>query len=275
MKRSIFHYDIEEIAPFIDWSYLLHAWGISGDRRKAESADEVIRDAKVILKEMNGRYRTHALFALCDARGDGDDIIIDGNTFPMLRQQHALPGKPNLCLSDFVSPYGDKVGLFATTIDSTFGTEYSHDTYLHLLAQTLADRLAEATATLTHLKVRTDKALWGYAPDEKPDIEELLAEKNQGIRPAVGYPSLPDQSIIFAIDRLVGLGSIGIALTPNGAMTPHASVCGMMFAHPKAHYFAVGEITEEQLADYAQRREESPEKLKKFLTKNIGTAHNG
>lgn len=275
MTRHIFHYDIKEAAPFIDWSYLLHAWDMSGEKKKSDSADEVLRDAKAILDSMNGKYRTHALFALCDAIGADDDIIIEGDTIPLLRQQHAIPGKPNLCLSDFVSPHCDNIGLFATTVDSMLGTEYKEDPYLHILTQTLADRLAEATATVMHMQVRTDKKLWGYATGEKLSIEELLAEKNQGIRPAVGYPSLPDQSTIFAIDKLVDLGSIGITLTQNGAMTPHASVCGMMFAHPKAHYFAIGGITDEQLADYAQRRGESTENLKKFLTKNLGTTHNG
>ncbi len=269
MKKSIFHYGIDEIAPYIDWSYLLHAWGVGGDKAKADSANEVMDDAGAMLDEMNGKYRTHALFALCDATSNGDDIIVEGNVIPLLRQQHTLTDKPNLCLSDFVSPYGDKVGLFATTVDSTFGEEYRSDAYLNILAQTLADRLAEATAALMHMQVRTGKGLWGYAPDEKLGTEELLAEKNRGIRPAVGYPSLPDQSIIFAIDKLVDLADIGITLTPNGAMAPHASVCGMMFAHPEAHYFAVGRITDEQLADYARRRGESTEKLKKFLTKNI------
>ena len=269
MKRVIFHYEISEVAPYIDWSYLLHAWGVSGNKATKETADEVVQDAKAMLHEMAGKYRTHALFTLCNAKGDGDNIVIEDKRIPLLRQQHTQLGKPNLCLSDFVSPYGDNVGLFATSVDSHFGTEYSNDTYRHLLAQTLADRLAEATATLLHLQVRTDKALWGYSEDENLDINDLLTEKNQGIRPAVGYPSLPDQSIIFEFDKLLNLDGIGIVLTPNGAMTPHASVCGMMIAHAKAHYFAVGKISEEQLADYAERRGICTRELKKYLSKNI------
>ena len=275
MKRVIFHYEISEVAPYIDWSYLLHAWGISGNKATKETADEVVEDAKALLCEMAGKYRTHALFTLCNAKGDGDNIVIEDKRIPLLRQQHTQPGKPNLCLSDFVSPHGDNVGLFAASVDSHFGTEYSNDTYRHLLAQTLADRLAEATATLLHLQVRTDKALWGYSEDENLDINDLLTEKNQGIRPAVGYPSLPDQSIIFELDKLLNLNEIDIALTPNGAMTPHASVCGMMIAHVKAHYFSIGRITEEQLADYAERRGLEVENIRKFLTKNIDTVHNG
>ena len=275
MKRVIFHYEISEVAPYIDWSYLLHAWGISGNKATKETADEVVEDAKALLCEMAGKYRTHALFTLCNAKGDGDNTVIEDKRIPLLRQQHTQPEKPNLCLSDFVSPYGDNVGLFATSVDNHFGTEYSNDTYRNLLAQTLADRLAEATATLLHLQVRTDKTLWGYSEGENLGINDLLTEKNQGIRPAVGYPSLPDQSIIFELDKLLNLNEIGIALTPNGAMTPHASVCGMMIAHVKAHYFSIGRITEEQLADYAERRGLEVENIRKFLTKNIDTVHNG
>ena len=268
MKRHTFHYEISEVAPYIDWSYLLHAWGLTG-KATEHTAEEIINDAKAILDETEGKYRTHALFALCEAKGSDDDIIIEERKFPLLRQQHTQTDKPNLCLSDFVSPHGDKIGLFATTIDGTFGTGHSDDPYHHLLAQTLADRLAEATASLMHRQIRTQKELWGYSQHEELTIKELLQEKNQGIRPAVGYPSLPDQSIIFEIDKIVNLGEIGITLTPNGAMTPHASVCGMILAHPQACYFAVGRISDEQLADYAQRRGTTPPELKKYLSRNI------
>lgn len=268
MKRHTFHYEISEVAPYIDWSYLLHAWGLTG-KATEHTAEEIINDAKAILDETEGKYRTHALFALCEAKGSDDDIIIEERKFPLLRQQHTQTDKPNLCLSDFVSPHGDKIGLFATTIDGTFGTGHSDDPYHHLLAQTLADRLAEATASLMHRQIRTQKELWGYSQHEELTIKELLQEKNQGIRPAVGYPSLPDQSIIFEIDKIVNLGEIGITLTPNGAMTPHASVCGMILAHPQARYFAVGRISDEQLADYAQRRGTTPPELKKYLSRNI------
>ena len=266
MKRSVFHYEISEVAPYIDWSYLLHAWGLTG---KEHTDENIIADAKSILHDIGNKYRTHAIFALCEAKGADDNIVAEGATIPCLRQQHSIAGKPNLCLSDFVSPYGDNIGLFATTIDNNFGAEYKDDPYMYLLTQTLADRLAEATASLMHMQVRTRGELWGYAQNENLSIAELLQEKNQGIRPAVGYPSLPDQSIIFDIDRILVMSDIGITLTPNGAMTPHASVCGMMISHPQAYYFGVGKITEEQLSDYAQRRGTTAAELRKFLSKNI------
>ena len=98
------------------------------------------------------------------------------------------------------------------------------------------------------------KEAWGYAPDESLSIPDLLVEKYQGIRPAVGYPSLPDQSVNFLLDELLGMKQIGITLTEHGAMHPHSSVCGMMLAHPASRYFAVGKIGEDQLEDYARRR---------------------
>ena len=267
MKRYVFTYGIEEVAPFIDWSYFLHAWGIA---KESTQAMEIIAEAKAMLDKLDGRYRTTAIFVLCTAKGDGDNIIIEETTLPLLRQQHCTEDKYNLCLSDFVSPHGDMVGLFATSVASEFGKEYSGDEYKNLLAQTLADRLAEATATLLHKQVRTDNTLWGYSPDEELTLEELLAERNQGIRPAVGYPSLPDQSIIFTIDKLLQLREAGIELTDNGAMRPHASVCGLMIAHPAAQYFAVGKIDGEQLEDYAKRRGTTTAELARFLAKNIG-----
>ena len=267
MKRHVFSFEIKEVAPFIDWSYFLHAWGLTKESRQAV---EIIDDAKSMLADLDGKYRTTAIFALCEAKGVGDNIIIEGTALPLLRQQHNTEGKYNLCLSDYVSPHGDNIGLFATSIESTFGSEYAGDDYRDLLSQTLADRLAEATATLLHKRVRTDNALWGYSPNEELALEELLAERNQGIRPAVGYPSLPDQSIIFIIDSILHLRDVGIALTPNGAMTPHASVCGVMIAHPAAQYFAVGKIDEQQLGDYACRRKIPTAELARFLAKNIG-----
>lgn len=284
MKRSIFHYSIDEVAPYIDWSYFLHAWGMGNTGKQSSTAsvadaslrscmttpaDALLDDARAMLKELDGKYCTHALFALCDARGDGDNLVIEGITLPLLRQQHALAGKPNLCLSDFVSPHGDSIGLFATTVDGKLGEEFAGDDYKRIMAQALADRLAEATATLMHRTVRTKPEFWGYAPEEQLGIEELNREEYQGIRPAVGYPSLPDQSVIFIIDRILKLTEIGITLTPNGAMAPHASVCGIMIAHPLSKYFGVGEISEEQLDDYCLRRGLPRENVRKFLARNI------
>lgn len=269
MKKHKFSYTVEQLLPYIDWSYFFHAWGIAPRESDSEKAREVQHDAESLLHELRDADAATALFALCDARSCSDDIIIENKTLPLLRQQHTRAGEPNLCLSDFISPRGDKIGLFATSVSPLFAETGKDDTYRSLLTQTIASRLAEAAATLLHSDVRRRAELWGYAPDESLTPQELNAEKYQGIRPAVGYPSLPDQSVIFIIDKLLGLNEAGIALTPNGAMIPHASVCGLMLAHPAARYFSVGKISDEQLHDYARRRSLPLDYLHRFLYKNI------
>ena len=141
------------------------------------------------------------------------------------------------------------------------------DAYTRLLHQTLADRLAEAAVEKMHQYVR--KEAWGYAAAEQLDIPRLHREEFQGIRPAVGYPSLPDQSVNFLIDELLNMRQIGISLTENGAMCPPASVSGLMLAHPEARYFSIGKIGEDQLADYARRRGLPVEVVRKFLAANL------
>ena len=129
------------------------------------------------------------------------------------------------------------------------------------------DRLAEATAEKMHETIR--KEIWGYAPDEALSIHQLHNEEFQGIRPAVGYPSLPDQSVNFLLDKLLDMQQIGIQLTENGMMQPHASVSGLMFAHPASRYFSVGKIDEQQLKDYATRRGLPLDVMRKYLGANI------
>lgn len=189
----------------------------------------------------------------------------------MLRQQGiAACGQPNLCLADFVRPLSqgvaDRVGFFATSVDAAMVSRCSCDCYDKMLAQTVADRLAEAAAEKLHHYVRTQ--YWGYAPDEALSIADMLAGRYQGIRPAAGYPSLPDMSINFVIDKVLGMGEIGIRLTGSGMMQPHASVSGLMFAHPKARYFDVGPIGNDQLSDYARRRGLPLELVSRFLRRN-------
>jgi hypothetical protein len=210
-----------------------------------------------------------ALFLLVDAHSDGDDIVLaDGTCLPMLRQQAV--GSDCLCLADFVShrhSQFSKVALFATSVDAAMVTDFSHDPYQQMMAQLLADRLAEAAAERMHEEVR--KHYWGYAHDEHLSIHEMLQEHFQGIRPAVGYPSLPDASLNFLLDAVLGMSQIGISLTESGAMRPHASVSGLMMSHPKARYFAVGKIGEDQLHDYARRRRLPVDVLRKFLIANL------
>ena len=258
-------YEISDIAPYINWAYFYHAWGMSG---MPESEKVQLRqEAEEALRQIDGTYHTFALFELLHANADGDDIIVlSSKRIPCLRQQQ--PGSDCLCLSDFIAPQGeDRVGLFATSVSHGLETDFDTDPYQKMMMQLLADRLAEATAERMHEEVR--KRYWGYAKDENLSIPEMQIEKFQGIRPAVGYPSLPDTSLNFVLDELLDMKQIGIRLTESGAMKPHASVSGLMMAHPKARYFSIGKIGEDQLCDYARRRGLPVEVCRKFLAANL------
>ena len=268
-------YSISELTPFINWLYFYHAWGLSGKPR--EDKEKMKQEALQMLVSWEEKYHTHAIFRLFEACSEGDDLIFFLSEkklrFPMLRQQHpSAPGEPNLCLADFIRPLSqgirDQVGVFCTSVDGTIIDEYRHDDYLNMMAQTLCDRLAEATAEKLHEEVRRDRAYWGYAPDENLTIEQQHREEYQGIRPAIGYPSLPDTSANFLIDQLIDMKQAGIRLTETGMMTPHASVSGFMFAHPKSHYFELGKIGDDQLRDYARRRGVPVELMRRFLAVN-------
>lgn len=158
------------------------------------------------------------------------------------------------------------IGCFVCSVDRGMEEQHADDEFQHLLHQTLADRLAEATAEKVHEMVRRE--LWGYAPHENLTLDELFNERYRGKRPAVGYPSLPDQSFNFLLDKLLDFASIGVTLTENGAMRPHASTSGLMISHPAARHFSIGSIGEDQLSDYAQRRGIKKEELRKFLSPN-------
>lgn len=265
-------YNISELTPYINWLYFYHAWGLSGKPR--EDKEKMKQEALQMLASWEEKYHTHAIFRLFEVCSEGDDLIFFLSDkklrFPMLRQQHpSAPGEPNLCLADFIRPLSqgirDQVGVFCTSVDGTIIDEYSHDDYLNMMAQTLSDRLAEATAEKLHEEVRRDRAYWGYAPDENLTIEQQHREEYQGIRPAIGYPSLPDTSANFLIDQLIDMKQAGIRLTETGMMTPHASVSGFMFAHPKSRYFELGKIGDDQLRDYARRRGVPVELMRRFL----------
>ena len=273
-------YDISTLTPYINWPYFFFAWQVKEQAEKDRLREEALR----LLGELEGRYHAYGLFELFEANADGDDIIIyrgkgvedSGKRIPCLRQQQG--NAPYLCLADFVlpisksltpnnSPLTTRIGLFATTVDIGLETDFDADDYQKMLVQLLADRLAEAAAERMHEQVR--KEFWGYAKDEQLTIPEMLVEKFQGIRPAVGYPSLPDASLNFILDDLIDMKQIGIRLTESGAMKPHASVSGLMLAHPQARYFSIGKIGEDQLGDYARRRGLPIEVCRKFLAANL------
>jgi len=260
-----FIYDIDQLLPYINWVYFYHAWQVKSAVEQQRLKDE----AETFLLRLNGRYRAYALFSLENAHTEGDDIVMErpeGDVvLPCLRQQYH--GSDYLSLADFIPSANGQIGIFASSVDINMVTDYAEDPYLKMMAQLLADRLAEAAVEVLHETVR--KSIWGYAPDEKLTVSELLQERFQGIRPAIGYPSLPDASINFLLDCLLDFQQIGISLTESGAMNPHASVSGLMISHPKARYFTIGKIGEDQLVDYAKRRMMPIETMKKFLIANL------
>ena len=257
----ILTYDISDLQPYINWVYFYFAWQL-----KDKTEQQRIRsEAETFLQECEGHYQAYALFQIVEAHAEGEDVLVERGRIPLLRQQEE--GSQFLCLSDFVSPVADKIGLFATSVDAAMVSDFDNDPYQKMMAQLLADRLAEAAAERMHEEVR--KHYWGYAKDEQLSIEQMHQEQFQGIRPAVGYPSLPDTSINFVIDKLLHIGEIGIRLTEHGAMRPHASVSGLMLAHPEARYFSIGKIGDDQLRDYARRRGLPLPLARKFLSTSL------
>ena len=292
------HYRIHEIVPYINWVYFFHAWGFqprfaaisgvhdcsscqstwihsfpSADQAQAREALKLWKEAMALQNQLDAQIQTHGHVLICPCNSRGNDILLytdEGQAvLPLLRQQSGNP--PYLCLSDFIRPaeqgIPDTMALFVATTDKAMEQLYPDDSYRHLLAQTLADRLAEATAEKLHHEVRT--TLWGYAAGEQLTPAQMNNEEFQGIRPAVGYPSLPDISINRLILPLLQSGEIGISLTENAMMQPHASVSGLMLSHPASRYFSVGKIGTDQAEAYASRRGMRMEEMRPFLTANL------
>jgi 5-methyltetrahydrofolate--homocysteine methyltransferase len=294
---------LDAVVPYINWIYFFVAWRLNGrygdlsqlhdcescraawiarwpeeEQAKAKEAIELYRDAQALLNRLTARHADccRALYGFFPAVSDGDDIHIGEEVLPTLRQQSFQEEKACHSLADYVMPASegrtDYVGAFAVTVGAgleplTEQFEKEGDSYRQLLLRTITDRLAEACAEYLHEKVRRE--YWGYAAGEDLSLPELFKAKYQGIRPAVGYPSLPDQRLIFTLDKLLHLDRINVRLTENGAMSPTATIAGFYFAHPQARYFMIGRITDEQFLDYAARRQESPDIIRKFLSKNI------
>ena len=284
--------NLEELVPYIDWSPFFRSWDLFGkypqileDEIVGEHAKELFADAQKMLKKIVDEklLTAKAIFGIFPANSnEQDDIELKNGeetfTFRTLRQQHKKSdGKEYLALSDFIAPKDsgkqDYIGAFAVT--TGFGTdelaqkyEAEHDDYNAIMVKAIADRLAEAFAEYLHKKVRTE--IWGYSSDEHLENEDLISEKYVGIRPAPGYPACPDHLEKTTIWEVLKVKeNIGLELTESLAMFPTASVSGYYFANPKAKYFGVGKITEDQLKDYAERKNVDLELAKKWLSPNL------
>lgn len=280
-------WDLADLRDYIDWTPFFRAWELAGtfpsimdDEIVGESASDLYRDAQVMLDRIiEEKWLTaKGVVGLWRARREGDDIMVAPHneeiTVPMLRQQVVKrAGKTNNCLADFIDTSDDWMGGFAVTaghgIDEHVKRfEADKDDYNSILLKALADRLAEAFAERMHEHVRKD--LWGYAQNEELDNKALIQEKYQGIRPAPGYPACPDHSLKpILFDMLDATEKTGIELTSSFAMTPTAAVSGFYFAHPQADYFGVARISEDQVAEYAERRNVSMDKARQWLRPNL------
>ena len=284
--------DLNELLDFVDWTPFFRSWELFGkypqiltDDVVGKHATELFDDAQQILKQiLDGKlFTAKGIFGIFPANSnESDDIVLikddEEFTFRTLRQQHKKSeGKEYLALSDFIAPKSsgkqDYVGAFCVT--TGFGTEelaqkfYNEgDDYNAIIVKALADRLAEAFAEFLHYKVRTE--FWGYVKDENLQNEDLISEKYLGIRPAPGYPACPDHLEKLTIwDLLKVRESIGVQLTESLAMFPTAAVSGYYLAHPKSKYFGVGKIAEDQLKDFAKRKNIDLEYARKWLSPNL------
>jgi 5-methyltetrahydrofolate--homocysteine methyltransferase len=268
--------DLRVLRDFIDWQFYFTAWELRGKYPAIlaqPAARELFDDAQRLLDEIidGGRLQARGVYGFWPAHSEGDDIAIDaGPSFPMLRQQAARPdSRPNRCLADYVAPSGDHLGAFAVAVhggaELAARYEAEQDDYRAISVKALADRLAEAFAEYVHLEARR---AW-FEPDADPAMEDLHAERFRGIRPAFGYPASPDHSEKQTLVELLGAGRVGLGLTESMAMTPAASVSGLIFAHPESRYFNVGRIDKDQVQDYAARKGESVADVEYWLRPNL------
>ncbi|MCC6420853.1 MAG: methionine synthase [Gemmataceae bacterium] len=292
--RALRDFPLAEIVPYIDWSPFFMAWEMRGkypqildDPAVGKEARSLFAAADWLLKKIVAEdlLRAHAVYGFFPANADGDDIVIYTDAtrtqerlrLHMLRQQWEREGQTAFrSLADYVAPIGsginDHVGAFALT--AGVGAEElvkrfkaDHDDYNAIMAEALADRLAEAFAELLHERARRD---WSYGRDERLSKGDLIEEKYRGIRPAAGYPSSPDHTEKRQLWQLLdAANAAGVQLTESYAMWPAASVSGLYFAHPQARYFAVDLVTRDQVEDYARRKGLPVKEVERWLAPNL------
>ncbi|MEX0609064.1 MAG: methionine synthase [Balneolaceae bacterium] len=294
-NRTFDDYPIAEIRKFIDWSPFFRTWMLTGkhpeileDEVVGEQARSLLTDAQNLIDEIIDKklLQANAVIGFYPAISYEDEIILYKDEskaseiikFQFLRQQtKKRSGQPNSCLADFIIPKKeektDYLGFFAVTSgigieEIIAGYKKRDDDYMVILVKAVADRLAEAFAELMHQKVRTE--LWGYSNNEAFSNEQLISEEYSGIRPAPGYPACPDHTEKRTLfDLLQVEDNAKITLTESFAMYPASSVSGFYFSHPQSRYFRVGNIGEDQVKDYAQRKAFSKEKVEKWLSPNL------
>ncbi|MDE1332458.1 methionine synthase [Vibrio aestuarianus] len=287
-------FDVSTLRQYIDWTPFFMTWSLMGKypaifdhEEVGEEALRLFKDANELLDrvEREGLLEARGMCALFPAASIGDDIEVYSDesrtevahVLHNLRQQTEKPKGFNYCLSDYIAPKEsgkkDWIGAFAVTGgigERELADQYkaNGDDYNAIMIQAVADRLAEAFAEYLHLQVRKD--IWGYATDENLSNDELIREKYQGIRPAPGYPACPEHTEKGTLWEMLNVEqAIDMSLTTSYAMWPGASVSGWYFSHPDSRYFAIAQIQQDQMQDYAQRKGWSEQEAEKWLGPNL------
>ncbi len=294
--QSFDRYPLQELLDYVDWMPFFNAWELTGkfpevlsDPVVGEAASNLYADARRMLRQLIEQQwlTARAVIGLFPANAVGDDVEIYADegrtktiqTLTFLRQQKSkAPGQPHECLADYIAPKSsgvpDYIGAFAVTAgigieEHVARFQAEHDDYSSIMLKALADRLAEACAEHFHERVR--KQFWGYVPAETLTNAQLVREEYVGIRPAPGYPACPDHTEKSKLWALLNPADrAGIRLTESYAMYPTAAVSGWYFSHPDAHYFGVGKIDRDQVADYARRKGCTLAEMERWLSPNLG-----
>jgi 5-methyltetrahydrofolate--homocysteine methyltransferase len=292
--RVLDNFPLGTLRDFIDWSPLFHAWGLKGvyprileHEQQGEQARQLFADANALLDRIieKNLVTARGVYGFFPASAIGDDIELytDGTRtkvlerFHFLRQQANREGsEPCRSLADFIAPketgLEDHIGAFAVT--SGIGLKglcdrfrADNDDYNAIMAEAVADRLAEAFAECLHKRVRDE---WGYGCEENLSYGDLIQEKYRGIRPAAGYPACPDHTEKGPLWRLLDVqANTGMLITESFAMWPGSSVSGLYFAHPESRYFSLGKIDRDQVADYHERKGMSVAEVERWLGQNL------
>jgi 5-methyltetrahydrofolate--homocysteine methyltransferase len=287
-------FPLATLRDFIDWTPFFHTWELKGvyprifeHEKYGEQAKQIFKEGNLLLDLIirNKLLKARGVYGLFPANAVDDDVELYTDAsrtnvlerFHFLRQQtQKTKGEPNRSLADFVAPKAtglrDHIGAFAVTsgiglqeLVQKFKAE--NDDYNAIMAEAIADRLAEAFAECLHKRVREE---WGYGRDEKLTTEDLIFEKYRGIRPAAGYPACPDHTEKGTLWKLLDVEkNTGMRITESYAMWPGSSVSGLYFAHPEARYFGLGKIDRDQVEDYHRRKGMSVEDVERWLNPNL------
>jgi len=292
--RVLDDFPLATLREFIDWTPFFHTWELKGvyprildDERQGAQARQIFAEANALLDRMIAEklITARGVYGFFPAAAVGDDVELYKDAsrsealerFHFLRQQlEKESSQPCRSLADFIAPratgLGDSIGAFAVTSgiglkELCDGFRAKHDDYNAIMAEAIADRLAEAFAECLHKRVRDE---WGYGRAEGLSVDELIHEKYRGIRPAAGYPACPDHTEKGTLWRLLDVeANTGMQITESFAMWPGSSVSGLYFAHPEARYFSLGKIERDQVADYAARKGMSVDEVERWLGPNL------